>query len=225
MALKKQEQLLLDSILQTANIVKKLVGNDLEKINENVAEMLAKFHDESKLKVILEISEDGVITAKIADYKSDFVRTRSTPDEAMLSLRAKINALPIEIKIFKDGVSFANKDVAEALTELSLIVSSMPVEMVTHGQDDWPREAGGVPNSLIGTEADVKLAKDESDDAGSEGSEGGGIASQDDSGDDALNQQQAQSDGTEGDTVEDQAQAADRPARRAPMSVMPDGDE
>ena len=77
MALKKNEQLLLDSILQTADIIKGMVGNDINMINEKLAEMLKGFYDESQKKLILSIDEQGAISARVADYKSDFVRTLS----------------------------------------------------------------------------------------------------------------------------------------------------
>tara|TARA_R110001583_G_scaffold52147_9_gene162221 strand:- start:1122 stop:1742 length:621 start_codon:yes stop_codon:yes gene_type:complete len=165
MALKKNEQLLLDSILQTAKIVKGMVGNDINLINEKLADMLTGFYNESKKKLILSIGEDGEISTRIADYKSDFVRTRYNTEATMLSLRAKINAVPIDIKVVKDDVTLSNKEVADALLELSQIVAGMPLEMSMHGHDDWPRQVGGAPFTLPATEDNSSLVSDELDDS------------------------------------------------------------
>jgi len=208
MALKKNEQLLLDSILQTANIVKGLVGNDIDKISEHIVTMLNGFYEESKKRVILEISEDGEITAKIADFKSDFVRTRFNTDQSMLSLKGKINGVPIDVKVVKDDVSFSNKEVAASLMELSLIVAGMPVVMRDHGQDDWPRDVGGIPKTLSGLEGDLKLDEDDSEEE---------FASQDNLGDEDLSSETA-------DKAED-TEAREKTTRRIPVSVMQDSDD
>ena len=208
MALKKNEQILLDSILQTANIVKGMVGNDINMINEKLADMLTGFYNESNKKLILSISEDGEISSRVADYKSDFVRTRSTPDNTMLSLRGKINGVPIEIKVFKDGVALSNKEVAEALMELSLIVSAMPVEMSVHGQDDWPREAGGMPKTLSDITTDEFLDSDEEEDDADEGTEPHL----------ELDEPEPEVLDTEVESEQEESVQANKPVRRAAMS-------
>lgn len=154
MALKKQEQLLLDNILQTANIVKGLVGNDLGKINEQIVALLAGFAEETKSKVVLGITEDGEITSTVIDLKSDYVRTRHNTEKTMLSLKGKLNGVPMDIKVVKDETSFTNKEVADALAELSLIVANMPVEMKEHGHDDWLRDVGAYPKGAVEPEGD-----------------------------------------------------------------------
>lgn len=171
MALKKQEQLLLDNILQTANIVKGLVGNDLVKINEQISVLLAGFAEETKSKVVLGITEDGEITSTVIDLKSDYVRTRHNTEKTMLSLKGKLNGVPMDIKVVKDETSFTNKEVADALAELSLIVANMPVEMKEHGHDDWLRDVGAYPKGAVEPEGDSdedlseEFLADDADDA------------------------------------------------------------
>lgn len=214
MALKKNEQLLLDSILQTANIVKGMAGNDINMINEKLAEMLNSFYDESKKKLILSITQEGEISARVADYKSDFVRTRSNPDDTMLSLRGKINGVPIDVKVVKDDVSLSNKEVAEALMELSQIVSGMPVEMSLHGQDDWPRDAGGMPKMLSDTDAEVFLDTDDAEDDDEDTETQG-----------ELEAPESQASDIDMESEHGASEPASRPVRRAAMSVAPSEDE
>ena len=90
MALKKNEQLLIDSILQTAKIVQGIVGNDISMINEKLEEMLAGFYQETQKKLILSVDDDGKVSYRVADYKSDFVRTRTNTEKTLLSLKGKL---------------------------------------------------------------------------------------------------------------------------------------
>ena len=211
MALKKNEQLLLDSILQTADIIKGMVGNDINMINEKLAEMLKGFYDESQKKLILSIDEQGAISARVADYKSDFVRTRYNTDSSMLSLKGKINGVPIDVKVVKDDVSFTNKEVAESLAELAGIVAKMPVEMSAHGHDDWPREAGSMPKKLSSSSSEEFNASDESPE--SEEEDGDYIIPND------LELPEPETSGEAVESEQDAPETSSKPVRRTAMSL------
>jgi hypothetical protein len=148
MALKKNEQLLIDSILQTAKIVQGIVGNDISMINEKLEEMLAGFYQETQKKLILSVDDDGKVSYRVADYKSDFVRTRTNTEKTLLSLKGKINSVPIDVKVAKDDVEFTNAEVAEALKELASIVAKMPEEMTLRGHADWPRDIQAISDEV-----------------------------------------------------------------------------
>jgi hypothetical protein len=156
MALKKHELTMMDTILQSATIISGLVEQDVKQVTEKLKPMLDSFTAETQQKIILVITEGGVIKGELLDLKQDFVRTRFNTEKTMLSLKAKLNGVAIDIKIVKDNLKSSNEQVAEALSELHSIVSAMPVSMETHGHDDWPRIPGEMPKTL-------SLSKDSED--------------------------------------------------------------
>jgi len=164
MVSKKQGDFFLNSVLKTAEIVKGFVGNDLEKINLQVASILEDFAEKTGTKIVLNLSDDGQLSSTIFDLKSDYIRTRFNTDKSMLSLRSKLCGVPIDVKVVKDDVSFSNKMVADSLMELSKVVAGMPFEMNLHGQDDWLREVGGMPKSRLGDQINETFVDELPDD-------------------------------------------------------------
>lgn len=145
MALKPAEQAKFDGLNQTVGILHSL-GHDKETIQSQVAPIAKAIEEATNSKLDL-VYENEVPAFILIDLKSDFVRTRSNTENTMLSLRAKIFGLPIEVKVMKesDGIKASNKDVSIALTELAAIVDSMEEEMVAKGHADWPRTPGEKP--------------------------------------------------------------------------------
>ena len=140
MALRQADQLRLEGIQDT---ISTLVDFNIEKsaILEKIQDKISAFEADTKTQLKFTIT-NGKAEFSLVDLKSDFIRTRQNPDKTMTSLRAKIQGLGIEIKIEKDGVSFSNEEVSEALGELQSIVSQMPVEMIEQPHKDWPRLPG-----------------------------------------------------------------------------------
>lgn len=147
MALRQAEQLQLSNLNDIAVMLHEL-GIPEETILAKAEPKIKELTDTAKGKVVLKYDENGVPHFEHIDLRSDFVRTRFNTESTMLSLRAKIVGVPIDIKVKKDDEVFTNKEVASSLRELALIVEKMPVEMVPHGHDDWSREPGVLPKSL-----------------------------------------------------------------------------
>jgi hypothetical protein len=116
----------------------------------------------------VKIDEEGGVTFTHIDVGSYFIRTRFNGDEKMLSLRAKLTGVAIEVKVIKDGVLAINSDIADALRELADVVSAAENELAVEGKADWSRTPGEPPKSLHGKDSDV-LNDDSIEDAPSEG--------------------------------------------------------
>lgn len=145
MALKPAEQSKLDMLNQTAAMLAGM-SLDADAIREKMAQMIQSLEKDANSKLVLVYTE-GVPSFNAIDLRTDFIRTRPNTDGTMLSLRAKIVGIPLEIKVRKDadGLRASNAEVAESLLFLSEYVKNMPVEMVDADTADWPRELGSLP--------------------------------------------------------------------------------
>lgn len=145
MALKQAEQVKFESVNKMVDILHSMNQTGPE-IKEKVADMVTELETSANIKLEL-VYNEGAPSFEIIDLKSDFVRTRATTDDKMLSLKAKIFSVPIDVKIFKeaDGLNLSNSSVAKSLRELADIVDGMDKEMVAVGKFDWPRTPGEAP--------------------------------------------------------------------------------
>jgi hypothetical protein len=145
MALKPAEQSKLDMLNQTAAMLAGM-NLDADAIREKMAPMIQSLEKDTNSKLVL-VYTDGVPSFNAIDLRSDFIRTRPNTEGTMLSLRAKIVGIPLEIKVRKDadGLRASNAEVAESLLFLAEYVKNMPVEMVDADTADWPRELGSLP--------------------------------------------------------------------------------
>lgn len=145
MALKPAEQSKLDMLNQTAAMLAGM-NLDADAIREKMTQMIQSLEKDTNSKLVLVYTE-GVPSFNVIDLRTDFIRTRPNTEGTMLSLRAKIVGIPLEIKVRKDadGLRASNAEVAESLLFLAEYVKNMPVEMVDADTADWPRELGSVP--------------------------------------------------------------------------------
>jgi hypothetical protein len=149
MASKKQIDILLSNILSTAKIICDAVSDDVVVINEKMKQLLEDFTTETGLSASV-VKCDGGLDVMVVDLSKYYVRTRYNTDKSMLSLKGKLSGVPIDVKVAKGDEVFTNKQVADALAELSTIVAAMPIEMVAHGHDDWKRTPGEYPKTFDG---------------------------------------------------------------------------
>lgn len=145
MALKPAEQSRLDMLNQTAAMLAGM-SLDADAIREKMDAMLSALEKDTNSKLVL-VYNEGVPSFNAIDLRSDFIRTRPNTDGTMLSLRAKVVGIPLEIKVRKDadGLRASNAEVAESLLILANYVKHMPVEMVDADTADWPRDLGSEP--------------------------------------------------------------------------------
>jgi hypothetical protein len=149
MALRQSEKTLLGFINETAKMLSELNIEEsliIEKLKDKVGEL----EQSANCKLAL-VEVDGIRQFNVIDLSADYVRTRfNNAEKTMLSLRAKILGLSVEVKVKKDDDVFSNKEVSKSLRELAGIVDEMPIEMLLHGQDDWSRTPGEMPKLLAG---------------------------------------------------------------------------
>tara|TARA_B100001245_G_scaffold236653_1_gene229261 strand:- start:21143 stop:21685 length:543 start_codon:yes stop_codon:yes gene_type:complete len=125
-ALKKEDKVRLEVIEKTFSM---LVSNNMS--DEQVLSMMQPQFDDfetitgHKLKPVFE-PEPSI---SVLDLSKDFLRIRY-PNEDNRVLRAKVEGVSIEVKLFKnDDFSFTNNDVVSALKSLSEKVDILPVEL------------------------------------------------------------------------------------------------
>ena len=158
MASKKQVDILLSNILSTATIIHDAVSEDVTVINEKIKQLLEDFTAETGMTASVVKAADGTLDVRVVDLSKYYVRTRYNTDKSMLSLKAKLSEVPIDVKVAKGDDVFTNQQVADALAELSTIVAAMPVEMVAHGHDDWKRKPGDYPKTFDSM-SDLEIAE------------------------------------------------------------------
>lgn len=141
MALKSSEQVQFDSLNQTVLILAGL-GHDKDTIKSQLAPMSSKLENESGCKLILDKIE-GVLQYSLLDLKGDFLSTRFNGDETMLSMKAKLLGLPIDVKIIKgDKLRASNQQVVSSLQCLIDLINKMPDDMCAAGKGDWDVNSG-----------------------------------------------------------------------------------
>lgn len=124
MALKQTDIIRFEGLNQTASILR-ANGFDFTATEAAMAAQLTEFEATARHKVkLLKEPVDGVFL-EVIDLSRDFIRTRK-PNEESLVLRTKIQNVPIEVKLVKDGeYCFDNTSVANALRELAKEVESI----------------------------------------------------------------------------------------------------
>ena len=147
MALKKHEEAIFENLKMMAKTMYQAFPSE-EQLAQSMKEMLVDFENKTAVKLVPRVSEAGEVTLEQIDLKQDFVRTRFNTEKSMLSLRAKLSGIAIDVKVIKDTFRAGNKDIAQALADLSAVVQAMPVEMEKHGDDDWSRTPGESPKKL-----------------------------------------------------------------------------
>lgn len=148
MALKKHEQLMLNNITQTATMLADMDW-DLPSIEDKMKDILAGFTKETGIRLIIKQDGSGNIGFDHIDTSDYYVRTRPNTDHSLLSLRAKLDGVLIDVKVIKDEMAMSNKDIATALRELAEIVALAPVELSKQGKEDWSRTPGEPPKSVV----------------------------------------------------------------------------
>ena len=140
MALKQADRVLLEGLQDT---ITTLVEFDIQKadIEKKLAEKIKTFELATNTQFKFNIV-DGKAEFSLVDLRSDYVRTRHNTEKTMTSLKAKINGLPIDVKIKKDDTSFTNAEIVESLHELANVVSAIPEELTSESWKDWPRRPG-----------------------------------------------------------------------------------
>lgn len=153
MALKRHEEIELEGIKRAASITMKYTSS-LEAVKEEVKESVDQFALEANVKVSISLDESGQLVYNLVDLKQDFVRTRPNKDVSLVSLKAKLSGVAIDVKVLKDDANFTNAEVEGALRELAEIVSGMPVEMKETVHADWSRVPGEMPKIIGKGEGD-----------------------------------------------------------------------
>lgn len=146
MALKAAAQMKLEAINYTVGVMASLDVTEeviIEKTKEKVVELEAEEEVSLRLRKV-----GGELQYSAFDLRADFIRTRFNDVKTMLSLSAKITGLPIDIKVMKGSAEFTNGDIVSALKDLITNIEAMPVEMLTHGADEWSVKPGEMPESL-----------------------------------------------------------------------------
>lgn len=156
MSLKKNDQIMLDQLQQFANVLA-ASGQDFATIKQNLRPSLKSFEDATDAKVSLR-EENGAIVVSAFDLKKDDVRTLANKEKTLISMRAKVLGVPLDVKVLKSGVQFTNGQISEALREAADLIDRMPVQMADRPESTWNRETG----EPVETEAGSYAGEDDS---------------------------------------------------------------
>lgn len=128
MALSKIDQVRFDGLQQTLNMLTGS-GMPVAQIKLMMSPQIDEFQRSTNHKV--RYIEDGQnIKFELLNLSRDFVRVRGVEDAKVL--RAKINGVPVDVKITKgDEFSFSNDEIVETLRALADEVSNLSVEVRT----------------------------------------------------------------------------------------------
>jgi hypothetical protein len=133
MALKKEDKIRLDSLKKTFTM---LVTNGIDEgqVLTMMGDQIDEFESITSSKLKVQFGEDPKI--EIVDLSKDFVRTRLSNEDNHV-LRAKVEGVPVDVKIFKrDDFIFTNIEIISALRILADEVESLDVELTTLGHAD-----------------------------------------------------------------------------------------
>lgn len=128
MALSKTDQVRFEGIQQTLTMLNN-GGLPLEQIKAMMAPQLIEFQKVTNHKVRYVTSDKGV-TFELLNLSKDFLRVRGTEEQK--TLRAKIQGVPVDVKVFKEeDFLFSNEDVVSALRALADELEALPFQVNT----------------------------------------------------------------------------------------------
>lgn len=158
MALKQNDAVVFKGLLSTAKILRGPgVAMSVDGAVAAMAQQVSEFEAISKHRVVFlaEANAAGEFL-DIIDLRKDFLRTRKPNDESLV-LRTKIQSVPIEVKLVKDGeYSFDNKEVVSALRALADEVDGIEIDLFSLDNSD-------VRSLISGEDSDPELEQEDED--------------------------------------------------------------
>lgn len=162
MALKKEDKVRLEGLQNTFAM---LVSNGLHysQIDTMMAPQLKEFESITGSKIRTHYGENHRL--EVLDLSKDFIRVR-LPNEESRVLRAKVQAVPIDVKLFKaDDYDFSNEDVVSALRALADEVEGLDFELNSLVSSDVRKEKEKHQEQMLGSDAhedthDIDVATD-----------------------------------------------------------------
>lgn len=151
MALKKHEEQLLKVLTNQAVRLSRFIP-DPAAIREEMKDDILELEQSAQIILRFEFVDEQ-LNVIVEDRSQDSVRTFWNTNGEKLFLRAQLNNVPIDVMLFRkaknDGepiLSLNNAAVAEALSELAMLVKSMRMSMVAAGNAKWSLVAGEAPS-------------------------------------------------------------------------------
>lgn len=175
MALGKIDNVKFESLSQTLSMLLQH-DTELETVKLMLAPQISDFEESSNHKVKFVTRDDESVILEALNLSKDFVRTRKPNSETQV-LRAKIQGVGIDVKLFKEkDYIFSNEEIISALRALVDEISEVDVEFNTLGNSDVRK----LDTDELGTDSSDELGADEldtdsSDEIDAEDAEGGEI--------------------------------------------------
>jgi len=146
MALKKEDRVRLEGLEKTFTMLV-TNGMDAETIKNMMQPQFDEFESITGSKVKAHFGDNASL--EVLDLSKDFLRIRF-PNEDNRVLRAKIQGVGVEVKLFKrDDFEFGNDDVVSALRALADEVSELPMPLNSLEMCDVRKLAKGDLSPLL----------------------------------------------------------------------------
>lgn len=162
MALKKNEESLLKSIVSGARALSRFV-KDPAVIRAEFAESIAELEQSAQVVLRMVFIEDE-LDVIVEDRSQDKVNSFFNTTGEKLLLRAQLNTVPIDVLVCHKGknILLSNDQISDALAELSVLVRAMPLSIASAGKASWSLVAGENP-TLAAESSDQENAEPEPD--------------------------------------------------------------
>ena len=132
MALSKIDTVKFKSLSQTLSMLLQH-ETSLETAKVMLGEQISDLEDSSNHMIKFITLDDDSVALEVLDLSKDFVRTRNPNSETQV-LRAKIQGVGIDVKLFKEGdFKFSNQEAIDAIRALAAEVEGLPFELNAMG--------------------------------------------------------------------------------------------